>query len=75
MEIKTGQLVIVLQEFGYYEDDKEWWKVNSNGKEGFVPTSYLQPLDAAAPAPSSVQSFVLALLILFNLSTPVETLI
>ena len=38
--IKRGDILVVIN-----SSNKEWWKVESGGKQGFVPANYLQKVD------------------------------
>jgi len=42
LSIQANQVVRVLQDFGYEEQDKEWWQVECDGLIGYVPSNYLE---------------------------------
>ena len=44
LSIDEGQLVIVLQKQDLTGND-EWWLVEVNGQKGYVPSSYLTPVE------------------------------
>eukprot|EP01114_Cavostelium_apophysatum_P013717 TRINITY_DN3385_c0_g1_i2.p1 TRINITY_DN3385_c0_g1~~TRINITY_DN3385_c0_g1_i2.p1 ORF type:complete len:482 (+),score=127.38 TRINITY_DN3385_c0_g1_i2:73-1518(+) len=50
LSVKANDIVEVLQQYGYEENENEWWKVRLNGQIGFVPTTYVQMIvDDGAP--------------------------
>jgi hypothetical protein len=55
LEMKAEDIVTVITEYGYNIEDRDWWKVELNGKQGYVPATYLQSF-AAAPLPPPVST-------------------
>jgi len=47
--VKENQIVTISQRYGYDLNDNEWWKVESDGKLGFVPSSYVSVLSDQSP--------------------------
>ena len=44
LNLEEGQLVVVLQKQDLTGND-EWWRVEANGQKGYVPSSYLTPVE------------------------------
>jgi hypothetical protein len=56
--VPEGVLVKVLQKYGYSQEETEWWKVDLNGKVGFVPRTYVEVVKAN----KQVTSFIFILI-------------